>query len=220
MKAQNWQQPVRLSSMGYTKDVLRNRFDENFYSNDFRQKWNTHLPYKPKKFPLEWEMERLAFTIGHSHNTEEVLVDTVLLLLILLMELVLQTTDVILLSPDLRAAAKDLESYREDYRFLQENRIHTITLLEIAIPEIQSQIDNLETERSKADNTRRRARTPEAQQEAKDRKKELTQKIAPLRKKLRQAKKILEESPHVYELLQEEHRLEQAAYQRFRERKK
>ena len=42
----------------------------------------------------------------------------------------------------------------------------------------------------------------------------------PLRKKLRQAKKILEESTHVYELLQEEHRLEQAAYQRFRERMK
>ena len=220
MKAQNWQQPVRLSSMGYTKDVLRNRFDENFYSNDFRQKWNTHLPYKPRKFPLEWEMERLAFTIEHSHNTEEVFVDTVLLLLILVIELVLQTTDVILLSPDLRAAAKDLESYRADYRFLQENGIHTIAQLETAIPEIQSQIDNLETERSKADNTRRRAKTPEAQQEAKDRKKELTKKIAPLRKKLRQAKKILDESPHLYELLQEEHRLEQAAYQRFRERMK
>ena len=134
------------------------------------------------------EMDRLAFTIEHSHNTEDVFVDTVLLLLILVIEVVLQTTDVILLSPDLRAATKDLESYRADYRFLQENGIRTITQLEIAIPEIQSQIDNLETERSKADNTRRRARTPEAQQEAKDRKKELTQKIAPLRKKLRQAK--------------------------------
>ena len=220
VKAANWQRPVRLSSLGYTKEVLRNRFDENFYSNDFRQKWNTHLPYKPRKFPLEWEMDRLAFTIEHSHNTEEVFVDTVLLLLILVIELVLQTTDVILLSPDLRAAAKDLESYRADYRFLQENGIHTIAQLETAIPEIQSQIDNLETERSKADNTRRRAKTPEEQQEAKDHKKELTKKIAPLRKKLRQAKKILDESPHLYELLQEEHRLEQAAYQRFRERMK
>lgn len=220
VKAANWQRSVRLSSLGYTKEVLRSRFDENFYSNDFRQKWNTHLPYKPKRFPLEWEMERLAFTIEHSHNTEEVLVDTVLLLLILVIELVLQTTDVILLSPDLRAAAKDLESYRADYRFLQENGIHTMTQLEAVILEIQSQIDALEAERSKTNNTRRRAKTPEKKQEAKDRKKELTQEIAPLRKKLRQAKKILEESPHVYELLQEEHRLEQAAYQRFRERMK
>lgn len=146
--------------------------------------------------------------------------DTMLLLLILVMELVLQTTDVILLSPDLRAAAKNLESYRADYRFLQENGIHTMTQLEAVIPDVQSQIDALEVERSKADNTRRRARTPEEQQEAKDHKKELTKKIAPLRKKLRQAKKILDESPHLYELLQEEHRLEQAAYQRFRERMK
>ena len=84
----------------------------------------------------------------------------------------------------------------------------------------ESQIDALEAERSKADNTRRRAKTLEERQEAKDRKKELTQKIAPLRKKLRQARKILDESPHLYELLQEEHRLEQAAYQRFRERMK
>ena len=220
VKAANWQRPVRLSSLGYTKEVFRNRFDENFYSNDFRQKWNTHLPYKPRKFPLEWEMDRLAFTIEHSHNTEEVFVDTVLLLLILVMELVLQRTDVMLLSPDLRAAAKDLESYRADYRFLQENGIHTIAQAEAAIPEIQSQIDALEVERSKADNTRRRARTPEAQQEAKDRKKELTQEIAPLRKKLRRAHKILDESPHLCELLQEEHRLEQAAYQKFRERTK
>ena len=136
------------------------------------------------------------------------------------MELILQTTDVMLLSPDLRAAAKDLESYRADYRFLQENGIHTIAQLEITIPEIQSQIDALEAERSKNDNTRRRAKTLEERQEAKDRKKELTQKIAPLRKKLRQARKILDESPHLYELLQEEHRLEQAAYQRFRERMK
>ena len=120
----------------------------------------------------------------------------------------LQTTDVMLLSPDLRAAAKDLESYRVDYRFLQENRIHTIAQLETSIPEIQSQIEELEAERSKIDNIRRRARTPEEQQEAKDRKKELTKKIAPLRKTLRQAKKILDESPHLYELLQEEHRLE------------
>ena len=165
-------------------------------------------------------MERLAFTIEHSHNTEEVLVDTVLLLLILVVELVLQTTDVILLSPNLRAVAKDLESYRADYRFLQENGIHTMAQLETAIPDIQFQIGELEAERSKADNTRRRARTPEAQQEAKNRKKEFTQKIAPLRKKLRQAQKILDESPHLYELLQEEHRLEQAAYQRFKERMK
>lgn len=220
VKAANWQRPIRLSSLGYTKEVLRNRFDENFYSNDFRQKWNTHLPYKPRKFPLEWEMERLAFTIEHSHNTEEVFVDTMLLLLILVIELVLQTTDVMLLSPDLRAVAKDLESYRADYRFLQENGIRTITQLETTIPDIQSQIDVLEAERSKTDNTRRRAKTPEKRQEAKYRKKELTQEIAPLRKKLRQAQKILDESPHLYELLQEEHRLEQAAYQRFRERMK
>ena len=119
-------------------------------------------------------MDRLAFTTEHSHNTEEVFVDTVLLLLILVIELVLQTTDVMLLSPDLRAAAKDLESYRADYRFLQENGIHTMPQLEAVILEIQSQIDVLEAERSKTDNTRRKARTPEAQQEAKDRKKELT----------------------------------------------
>ena len=92
--------------------------------------------------------------------------------MILLMELVLQTTDVMLLSPDLRAVAKDLESYRADYRFLQENGIRTITQLETTILDIQSQIDVLEAERSKTDNTRRRAKTPEKRQEAKDRKKE------------------------------------------------
>lgn len=169
----------------------------NFYSNDFRQKWNTHLPYKPKRFPLEWERTDWPLPIEHSHNTEEVFVDTVLLLLILVIELVLQTTDVILLSPDLRVAAKDLESYRADYRFLQENGIHTIAQLEIATQEIQSQIDTLETERSKTDNTRRRARTPEAQQEAKTAKRNSPRKSHRCGRSCARQKRFWT-SPHIY----------------------
>lgn len=90
-------------------------------------------PYKPKKFPLEDELRKLCFSIEHSYDTATVLVDTVFYLVITVIQIVAELADVMLLSPDLRAAEKDLKELVADYHFLQEHGIHTVTDLQANI---------------------------------------------------------------------------------------
>ena len=209
--AKDWERSVRLTSLGYDLDKMEDQMHENLFSDHFLYEWNTHLPYRPKKFPLEYELKRLQFTVEHSYDTATVLIDTLLLILIEIIEIVTQVPDVMLLSPDLRDAARNIEQYRADYHFLSSNGIRTVAELSENIADTKAQISSLEAERSTADNARRRTHTPEERQAAKERRKAITKEISPLREQLKRAEKIMEESPHLYELLQQEHGLERAA---------
>lgn len=249
VKAKGWERAVRLGRLGYTEQVINDRLEKNFDSNDSIWKWNRHLPYQPKQFPIEhqimemgldnsfWEMSipgyrrrdsrelefqknRLVFTIEHSHNSAVILVDAIFLLFITAVELVRELSDVMFISPDLRHAANDINQYVNDYHFLKENGIHTLEQLKSYTSETRKQISDLEQERSKADNARRRARIPEEKQEAKDKRAEITKQISPLRKELSHAEKIMEKSPKLYEMLKQEHSMEKAAQERNRMRER
>lgn len=171
------------------------------------QKWRTTA--------LEDEVSRLEFTIEHSYDTVTVLVDTLFLILITVLQMAED-----LLSPDLRHEARNIEQYVSDYRFLQREEIHTIPQLEQRISDTKSEIAVLEIERSKADNARRRAHTPEEVQAAKDERSAITEKIRPLREKVKRAEKIMAKSPHLYELLQAELNTEREANARARNKSK
>ena len=214
VRAKGWERSVRLSSLGYDIDAMTEKMQNNMFSDYYLFEWKTHLPYRPRKFPLEYEIKKLQFSVEHSYDTATVLVDTLFLLLIELIEIVTQTAGMQFLAPDLREAAKDLEQYRADYHFLRDKGIRTIPQLKKHIADTKGQISALEAGRSKADNARRRAHTPEEKQEAKERRRAITKQIDPLRDSLKRAEKILEKSPHLYELLQQEHRLERSARQR------
>lgn len=97
-------------------------------------------PYKPKKFPLEDELRKLGFSIEHSYDTATVLVDTVFYLVITVIQIVAELADVMLLSPDLRAAEKDLKELIADYHFLQEQDIHTVSDLQANIEQSRSEL--------------------------------------------------------------------------------
>lgn len=218
VKAKGWERAIRLDRLGFTEDKIFARLEKNLFDDEFFWERNLHLPYKPKKFPLEYQMQRLGFTIEHSHNTAVILVDTMFLLLITVITLVSEVADVMLLSPDLRYASNDIKQYQQDYHFLQNNGIHTMSELEEFKQSTSEQISALEHERSLADNVRRRANTPEEIQAAKDRRAEITKQIEPLRKQQKHAEEILEKSPHLYELLKKEHELEKSAQYKQRER--
>ena len=160
-------------------------------------------------------MSRLEFTIEHSYDTVTVLVDTLFLILITVLQMAED-----LMSPDLRHEARNIEQYVSDYRFLQREEIHTVKDLSDSINNTRQKIADLELERSKADNTRRRAHSPEKVQAAKDERKAITEKIRPLREKVKRAEKIMEKSPHLYELLQSELDVERQAGARARNKNK
>ncbi|MGN0464256.1 MAG: relaxase/mobilization nuclease domain-containing protein [Acutalibacteraceae bacterium] len=208
VKAKNWERGIRLKNLGYTVKDIEERFQRNLYSNTTRPDWNNYFTSRRKYFPLETMANQLQFSIEHSKRPDKIFVDTMFLLIIMVFKLIKEAADAMLLSPEMRHAAKDIKQYISDYHFLTDNKIHTTDELSQVIDETKLKIAELETKRNKADNKKRRAKTPEEKEQYKALRKELTEEITPLRQRLKQAEKIYEKSPHLYELLQKEHQAE------------
>ena len=218
VKAKHWERSVRLDKIGFSKEVIQEQLDENAINRFRLFTLEYKPPYRPKKFPLENELRKLEFSIDHSYDAATVLVDTIFYLVITVIQIAAELADVMLLSPDLRAAEKDLKGLISDYHFLKENGIHTVSDLQANIDESKAQLSDLERERKTLGNRIRRPKSPEEQAENKVRRKEVSKQMKPVRERLRRAERILEKSPHLYELLKQEHELEKKARARYRER--
>ena len=105
-----------------------------------------------------------------------------------------------------------------DYYFLQEYDIHTVTDLQANIEQSKAELSALERERSDISNRTRRPKSPEEQAQNKERRNVVSKQMKPVRERLRRAERILEKSPHLYELLKQEHELEKKARARYKER--
>ena len=208
---------MRLSNIGFSKDRVNAQLRQNAEKRYRLFTLEYQPPYKPKKFPLEDELRKLGFSIEHSYDTT-VLVDTVFYLVITVIQIVAELADVMLLSPDLRAAEKDLKELIGDYHFLQEHGIHTTADLQANIEQSKAELSTLERERSDISNRIRRPKSPEEQAQNKERRKAVSRQMKPVRERLRRAERILEKSPHLYELLKQEHELEKKARARYKER--
>ena len=139
-------------------------------------------------------------------------------LVITVIQIVAELADVMLLSPDLRAAEKDLKELIGDYHFLEKHGIHTTADLQANIEQSKAELSALERERSDISNRIRRPKLPEEQAQNKERRKAVSKQMKPVRERLRRAERILEKSPHLYELLKQEHELEKKARARYKER--
>lgn len=218
VKAKHWERAVRLKSIGFTKEIINSRLHENAENRYRLVTLEYRPPYRPKRFPLEDELRKLDSAIDHSYDAAAVLVDMIFYLVITVIQIVAELADVMLLSPDLRAAEKDLKELVADYRFLKENDIHSVADLQANIDESKVQLSDLERERSNISNRIRRPKSPEEQTENKERRKAVSKQMKPVRERLHRAERILEKSPHLYELLKQEHELERKARARYSER--
>ena len=208
IKAKDWERGVRVEGLGYTVEGIEKRFNETYYSGHHLADWNNFFYARRRYFPLESVRKKLEFGIEHGKRPEVIYVNTMFLLIILVFQLLKEVADAMLISPEMRHAAKDIKQYVADYHFLTDNQIQTTDDLSQSIEETKLKIAKLEEKRSKADNKKRRATTPEDKERYKALRKEITEEITPLRKKLKQAEDILEKSPHLYELLQKEYQAE------------
>ena len=218
VKAKHWERSVRLDKIGFSKEVIQEQLDENAINRFRLFTLEYKPPYRTKKFPLEDEMRKLEFSIDHSYDAATVLVDTIFYIIITIIQIVAELADVMLLSPDLRAAEKDLKELISDYHFLKENDIHTVSDLQANIDESKAQLSDLERERKTLSNRIRRPKSPEDENQNKERRKEISKQMKPVRERLRRAEKILKKSPHLYELLKQEHELEKKARARYLDR--
>lgn len=218
VKAKHWERSVRLVNIGFAKEIVQAQLDKNAESRYRLFTLEYRPPYKPKKFPLEDELRKLEFAIDHSYDAATVLVDTIFYLVITVIQIAAELADVMLLSPDLRAAETDLKELISDYHFLKENDIHTVSDLQANIDESKAQLSDLERERKTLSNRIRRPKSPEEQVKNKECRKEISKQLKPVRERLRRAEKISEKSPHLYELLKQEHELERKARARYLDR--
>ena len=218
VKAKHWERSVRLSNIGFTKEIVQAQLDRNAESRYRLSTLEYRPPYKPKKFPLEDELRKLEFAIDHSYDAATVLVDTIFYIIITVIQIAAELADVMLLSPNLRAAEKDLKELISDYHFLKENDIHTVADLQANIGDSKAQLSDLESGRKELSNRIRRPKSPEDENQNKDCRKEISKQMKPVRERLRRAEKILESSPHLYALLKQEHELERKARARYLDR--
>ena len=218
VKAKHWERSIRLANIGFTKEIVQAQLDRNAENRYRLFTLEYKPPYRPKKFPLEDEMRKLEFSIDHSYDAATVLVDALFYLVITIIQIAAELADVMLLSPDLRVVEKDLKDLISDYHFLKENDIHTAADLQANIDESKVQLSDLERERKTLGNRIRRPKSPEEQVKNKECRKEISKQMKPVRERLRRAEKILEKSPHLYELLKQEHELERKARARYLDR--
>lgn len=190
VKAKRWERSVRLAKIGFTKEIVQAQLDRNAESRYHLFTLEYRPPYRPKKFPLEDELRKLEFSIDHSYDATTVLVDTIFYIVITIIQIVAELTNVILLSPDLRAAEKDLKELISDYHFLKENDIHSVADLQANIDENKVQLSDLEHERNTLSNRIRRPKSPEDENQNKERRKAISKQMKPVRETLRHAEKI------------------------------
>ena len=195
---------------GYDED------NENYNDPDFEYFKRRYPPYKPKAFPLLYEIEELEFTIEHSHDIGKIYVALLFLVIIRTFELLHEIKEEMLLSVQLRHEERDLKQYISDYHFMKNNDIETLEDLHNDIEKTKAQISELEHQRIDSDNKRRRAKTPGDIDFYKEKRKEITKQITPLRKRLKQAEKIWDKSPHLLELVKQEQSLEIQAKQKIK----
>ena len=211
-----WQRPVRMDTLGFTREYLNKRLNENYNDPDFEYFKRRYPPYKPKAFPLLYEIEELEFTIEHSHDIGKIYVALLFLVIIRTFELLHEIKEEMLLSVQLRHEERDLKQYISDYHFMRNNGIETLEDLYNDIKSTKKEISTLEQLRYEYDNKRRRAKTLGDINIYKKKRKELTKQITPLRKRLKQAQKIWDKSPHLLELVKQEQSLEIQAKQKIK----
>ena len=210
VKAKEWDRAVRLSGLGYTKDVIDARLTRNINTPRFAADvWNVNLPKKRRSVLLFYIAHDLGYSIEHSHNVAEIYIDLLFLIIINAFQILKEVKDAVFMSVELRHAVKDLQQFIYDYNFLREADIHTLPQLDRYIESTQTKISELEHERSLIRNKVRREIDPAVLADNRAAHSEITKKhIEPLRKNLDRAKRIRAKSPHLYDLVRQEFEME------------
>ena len=108
----------------------------------------------------------------------------------------------------MREEIRKFEQYQKQFRLLHDEKINTVSELELFISNLSKQIIKLEEERSRVDNKRRRAATDTDKEMYKAEIRDISARLKPIREKLKVAKATLVSVPKVQQLLEIERDME------------
>lgn len=211
--ASGWQRPVRLSSIGYTKEKLNEALSNNYRDYTFVARRNqnpirraTPLLYLEIEFRKTQRMDGIQLTFA------------------IFIELLRLCTGRVNeqknrpLSPMLREEVRKLDQYIEDYKLLCAENIGTAEELSLFSDGLLERITELESQRNFIRNRIRRA-SPNEIPGLKEQAKEITKQITPLRKQLKSVERIEERSQAIPVLLEQERQMENEALRRNQNRR-
>lgn len=203
--AKGWQRPVRIDSLGEeysTEGLVKRIADNKIFVSSFAKSERVHKT-KPKHTPLaemEYQLRRVKY------------MDTLEAMFYLLLELLKPSNPTTNykspLSPFMREEIRKFEQYQKQFRLLHDEKINTVSELELFIFNLSKQIIKLEEERSRVDNKRRRAATDTDEEMYKAEIRDISARLKPIREKLKVAKATLVSVPKVQQLLEIERDME------------
>lgn len=203
--AKGWQRPVRIDSLGEeysTEGLVKRIADNKIFVSSFAKSERVHKT-KPKHTPLaemEYQLRRVKY------------MDTLEAMFYLLLELLKPSNPTTNykspLSPFMREEIRKFEQYQKQFRLLHDEKINTVSELELFISNLSKQIIKLEEERSRVDNKRRRAATDTDKEMYKAEIRDISARLKPIREKLKVAKATLVSVPKVQQLLEIERDME------------
>ena len=212
-----WKRAVRIDSLGkdYTRErIIRRIADNKIFVSSFGKSERVQRT-KPKHTPLmelEYQLRRVKY------------MDTVEALFYLLLELLKPSTPkpnyTPPLSPVLRQELRKFEQYQKQFKLLHDENINTVPELESFIGKLSMQICELEEERSKTDNKRRRAKTDDDKEMYLAKIRGISAQIKPIRDKLKIAKATLETVPKIEKLFDIEREMERKVIQKERSKER
>ena len=203
--AKGWQRPVRIDSLGEeysTEGLVKRIADNKIFVSSFAKSERVHKT-KPKHTPLaemEYQLRRVKY------------MDTLEAMFYLLLELLKPSNPTTNykspLSPFMREEIRKFEQYQKQFRLLHDEKINTVSKLELFISNLSKQIIKLEEERSRVDKKRRRAATDTDKEMYKAEIRDISARLKPIREKLKVAKATLVSVPKVQQLLEIERDME------------
>lgn len=203
---------MRLSSIGYTREVLNEYLAENRSDMYFYQ-WRNANPVRKATPLLYLEIEfRKAQRMDGIQLTFAIFIELLRLCTGRVNEQKNRP-----LSPMLREEVRKLDQYFEDYKLLCTENIGTAEKLSLFSENLQQKISVLEAQRNSVRNRIRRASHDDTSA-LKELTKEITNQITPLRKQLKSAQRIAERTEPIRQLLDQELQMEMKERNRIRER--
>jgi hypothetical protein len=208
VKAPTWERTIRFDKLGddYKKSKIIERIAKTGNRAPYGRFSEVHnrarAKYRQKPLAeLEYQLSR----VKHMGTLEAIFY--------LFMELLKPSTPkpnyTPPLSPELRQEIRKLEQYQKQFKLLHDENITTVPELEAFIEKLSTQIYELEEERSKTDNKRRRAKTDEETKAYYAKIRSISAQIKPIRDKLKIAKATLESVPKLEQLLDIERSMEE-----------
>ena len=198
----------RVSSAGVLMRVVVEMDQTRRARLPLSQAYREYQPRKDSRSPVEQIMDNLIYEANHTHDTAVILADAILAILLALIELASHYTREVILTAELRHELQNVAQFHSDYRFLKDNRLHSVTELDRDIEQTEKRIATLTNQRSKLRNRVRHETDPQILSDNKAQRAAITTEITELRKRVKRVQRVRKDTPRLLNLLRTELRAE------------